>query len=59
MKNKPSKWRYKVWMLAGTSGYIQNFQISCDAFISDSQVLDEIKSSGQVILELNMHLPSE
>ena len=58
MKNKPSKWGYKVWVLAGASGYIHDFQISGDAFISDSQVPEEIGKSGQVVLELSKHLPS-
>ena len=51
MKNIPSKRGYKVWVLAGASGYIQNFQISGEASISDSQEPDEIEKSGQVILE--------
>ena len=58
MKNKPSKWGYKVWVLAGTSSYIQDFQMSGYTFISDSQVPDEIGKSGLVELELSKHLPS-
>ena len=37
---------------------IHDFQISGDAFISDSQVPEEIGKSGQVVLELSKHLPS-
>ena len=58
IKNKPSKLEYKVWVLAGASGYIQDFQISGengDVFISDPQVPDEVGKSGQVVLELRKH----
>ena len=55
MKNKPSKSGYIVWVLAGASGYIQDFQISGDAFVSVSQMPDKIGKSGQVVLELSKH----
>ena len=58
MKNKPSKWGYKVWELTGAFGYIQGYQIYGDVFFSDSQVLDEIGKSCQVEVELSKHLLS-
>ena len=48
-----------MWVLAGASGYIQRFQISGDAFISDFQVSGENGKSGQVVLEFSKHKPSE
>ena len=56
MENKPSKWGFKVWVLAIASCYIQDFQISGDDFILVSQVPDENGKSGQVVLELSKHL---
>ena len=47
-----------MWVLAGASGYIKDFQICGDASISDSQMSDEIGKSGQVVLELRKHPPS-
>ena len=58
MKIKPNKWRYKVWVLAGASSYIHGFQISGDAFNSDSQEPEKVEKLGQVVLELGKHLPS-
>ena len=58
LKNKPSKWGYMVWVLVGASGHSYDFHISEDAYISGSQVSDEIGKSGQVVLELGKALPS-
>lgn len=42
MKSKPNKWGYKVWVLAGASGYIYDFQMSGDGSTSDISVPAEI-----------------
>ena len=59
MKMKPCKWGYKVWVLAGASGYIYDFQIAGDAFDSNAVIPDEIGKSGQVVIELTKNLPAE
>lgn len=59
MKNKPKKWGYKVWALAGQSGYLHKFYVSGDNLVpSRGEKLDPaIGKSGEVVLNLVSHLP--
>ena len=59
MKNKPKKWGYKIWALAGQSGYLHKFYVSGDNLVpSRGEKLDPaIGKSGEVVLNLVGHLP--
>lgn len=35
MNKKPRKWGYKVWMLAGRSGYVYKIQLYGDNLVTD------------------------
>ena len=51
MKKKPKKWGYKIWVLAGQSGYVYKFYISGDNTV-ESHVTDAdpaIGKSGAVV----------
>lgn len=41
MKNKPKKWGYKVWVQAGTSGYVHKFKLAGDN-LSEEEIDDLI-----------------
>ena len=59
MKKKPKKWGYKIWVLAGQSGYVYKFYISGDNTV-ESHVTDAdpaIGKSGAVVLNLVKGLP--
>ena len=58
LKNKSSKWGYKVWVLAGLSGYIHDFQISDSQFDSNILAPDETEKLDQIIIELTKSLSS-
>jgi Transposase IS4 len=57
MKAKPVKWGYKIFALAGSSGYIYRFQIAGDNTLQHDFVEPEIGKSGQVVLELIEDVP--
>ena len=40
MKKKPKKWDYKVWVLAGHSGYMRGFQFAGDTLAEG--VIDQL-----------------
>jgi hypothetical protein len=57
MKNKPKKWRVKIWALAGQSGYIHRFSVSedCHNLMREEAIEDldpSIGMSGQTVLGL-------
>ena len=59
MKNKPKKWEYKMWALAGQSGYLHKFYVSGDNLVpSREEKLDPaFGKSGEVVLNLVSQLP--
>jgi hypothetical protein len=59
MKKKPKKWGYKVWGLAGQSGYVHKLYISGDNLVpTDFKDLDPaIGKSGGVVINLANNLP--
>jgi hypothetical protein len=59
MKKKPKKWGYKVWAIAGQSGYVHKLYISGDNLMpTDFKDLDPaIGKSGSVVLNLADSLP--
>ena len=64
VKNKPKKWGYKMWALAGISGYIYDFQLDGGLGVSGAPIswTDAPKAcgeSGNVVLRLVEHLPPD
>ncbi|XP_014678507.1 PREDICTED: piggyBac transposable element-derived protein 3-like [Priapulus caudatus] len=60
MKNKPKKWGYKVWVLAGQSGYAHKLQFYGDNTVEPTGTdltADGIGASGEVVLQLLEGVP--
>jgi hypothetical protein len=57
MKGKPNKWGYKIFALAGQSGYIYRFQVAGDNTLDHTYIEPEIGKSGQVVMELTESVP--
>lgn len=57
MEKKPKKWKYKLWGLAGYSGFLHKFSIQSDNVATIEPVTQSIGISGQVVLDLTRELP--
>ncbi|KAH8038613.1 hypothetical protein HPB51_002737 [Rhipicephalus microplus] len=53
MMKKPKKWGYKVWTLAGRSGYVYKFELYGDNLVSEPTGLQNtIGESGKIVVRL-------
>lgn len=53
MQKKPRKWGYKVWTLAGRSGYVYRFELYGDNLVSEPADLHHaIGESGKIVVRL-------
>ena len=55
MMKKPNKWGYKVWAMAGSSGYVHKFMFAGDNLGPPQEAVAEglnVGKSGQVVLQL-------
>ena len=59
MRSKPCRWGYKLWCLAGQSGYLRKFYVSGDKAIDEIQIPDKynVGVSGKVVIRLTQDLP--
>ena len=55
MMKKPKKWGYKVWVLAGRSGYVHRFEFAGDNTLSDVGSALPVGKPGEVVLRLTEH----
>lgn len=53
MMKKPKKWGYKVWTLAGRSGYVYRIQLYGDNLAVDpTDIQNDIGESGKIVVRL-------
>lgn len=54
MNKKPRKWGYKVWTLAGRSGYVYKIQLYGDNLVIDpTDLSNDIGESGKIVVRLS------
>ncbi|KAL3228233.1 hypothetical protein MRX96_048684 [Rhipicephalus microplus] len=54
MNKKPRKWGYKVWTLAGRSGYVYKIELYGDNLVIDpTDLSNDIGESGKVVVRLS------
>ena len=57
MRNKPKKWGYKVWALAGQYGYLYKFQFYGDNLAGGVEIQPGIGASGKVVIDFAEGVP--
>ena len=60
LPKKPKKWGYKLWAMAGVSGYIYNFEVDGEkgktGLLQGCTAPDIVGASGVIVLCMSMNL---
>ena len=57
MMKKTKKWGYKVWVQAGQSGYVHDFQFAGDNLAPVVDTVENVGKSGEVVVHLTADQP--